>query len=114
MCSHLYQPPQLPSSISRLDPVVQPDFPLPPTIQSILNDPNESDEVKNEYRRGSALFQAYFSQALGGVFRSNLDGVPNYKKPRQSSATKARFRAIVARDSKAIRNDINVRNSSLP
>lgn len=82
---------------------------LPPSIAQILNDPAVSEDVKNEYRRGSALFQAYFSQALGGIYQSNLDGVPNYKRPRQSRATNAKFRAIVARDSKAIRNDINVR-----
>lgn len=89
------------------------DCPIPPSIAAILEDPLESESTKDEYRRGSALFQAYFSQALGGIFRSDLDGVPNYRKPRQSSATKAKFRATVARDSKAIRNDVNVGNSYL-
>lgn len=89
-------------------PASQSECPVPPSIAAILNDPNEPEETKDEYRRGSALFQAYFTQALGGVFQSNLDGVPNYKKLRQTSATKAKLRTIIARDSKAIRNDINV------
>lgn len=74
----------------------------------MLEDPNVDESMKEELRIGVKLFGAYFTQALGGIFRSNLDGTPIYKRVRQSSARKARYRALVKRDSRAIRNDVNV------
>jgi len=82
---------------------------MPPSIAEMLSDPNISEGTRHEIELSSKLFGTYFKQALGGIFQSNLDGTPIYKHTKRSSARKAKYHALVKRDSRSIRNDVNVR-----
>lgn len=74
----------------------------------MLEDPTVEEATKETYRIQSNLFRAYFTEALGGIYRSNLDGIPSYRHIRESSARRSRYRKLIRRDSRAIRNDVNV------
>lgn len=87
-------------------------FVMPDAIKELLEDATLGDEQKESIQMFSEVLGSFMSQALGGVYKRNLDGVPNWNQKRKTSASKAKFDAIRLRDPKAIRNDINVSHCS--
>lgn len=89
-------------------PQPKPNYVFPDAVKTMLADPNLDENMKSIIELQAKITGSFFAQSLGGVYEQNIEGVPSWNKPRESSATKAKYDFERRKEPNAMRNDLNV------